>query len=435
MTISIISQSVLDGLLLSLSSLGLLGRSRGKLDRLLPLVFAGICRLSRLGLGDHDAEMAYAVLPVDQIVSFLFFFLGVLLLNSLWFQKSEGHTLFGTVAAFALYLLLRELCLLFLALCGSAEPVWYLYVGRVLSLGLWLALWGTGALRWLREKLADGDPVICIVCSNTELLLLLMLILFQFDFSVMIRWLPVTVGAVGLLAVGDVIAMLLRQHRVQARRRTALLEQYLPLVEELIEQVRARQHDFNNQMMAVAAAVSTARDLQEAQEAVTALLQHVRLDGADKELLKCDSKVISGLLFGKMKQAEFKQVRVEVTIAGAFLRRVLSEADWVEVIAILLDNAIEAAAPGDVLYARAIEEGDSLRFSVLNPHAALTNMEFIQMFRRGWSTKGEAGHGYGLYNVRQIVERHGGKDYYRQRPAEWNSLYHHWSIGFLKIEA
>lgn len=409
MTISIISQSVLDGLLLSLSSLGLLGRSRGKLDRLLPLVFAGICLLSRLGLGYHDAEMAYAVLPVDQIVSFLFFFLGVLLLNSLWFQKSEGHTLFGTIAAFALYLLLRELCLLFLALCGSAEPVWYLYVGRVLSLGLWLALWGTGALRWLREKLTDGDPVICIMCSNTALLLLLMLILFQFDFSVMIRWLPVTVGAVGLLAVGDVIAMLLRQHRVQARRRTALLEQYLPLVEELIEQVRARQHDFNNQMMAVAAAVSTARDLQEAQEAVTALLQHVRLDGADKELLKCDSKVISGLLFGKMKQAEFKQVHVEVTIAGAFLRRVLSEADWVEVIAILLDNAIEAAAPGDVLYAKAIEEGDSLRFSVLNPHAALTNMEFIQMFRRGWSTKGEAGHGYGLYNVRQIMERHGGK--------------------------
>lgn len=409
MTISIISQSVLDGLLLSLSSLGLLGRSRGKLDRLLPLVFAGICLLSRLGLGYHDAEMAYAVLPVDQIVSFLFFFLGVLLLNSLWFQKSEGHTLFGTIAAFALYLLLRELCLLFLALCGSAEPVWYLYVGRVLSLGLWLALWGTGALRWLREKLTDGDPVICIMCSNTALLLLLMLILFQFDFSVMILWLPVTVGAVGLLAVGDVIAMLLRQHRVQARRRTALLEQYLPLVEELIEQVRARQHDFNNQMMAVAAAVSTARDLQEAQEAVTALLQHVRLDGADKELLKCDSKVISGLLFGKMKQAEFKQVHVEVMIAGAFLRRVLSEADWVEVIAILLDNAIEAAAPGDVLYAKAIEEGDSLRFSVLNPHAALTNMEFIQMFRRGWSTKGEAGHGYGLYNVRQIMERHGGK--------------------------
>ena len=192
--------------------------------------------------------------------------------------------------------------------------------------------------------------------GNTALLLLLLLLLFQFDFSAMLRWLPATVGAVGLLAVCDAAALLLRQHRIQAQRRTAMLEQYLPLVEELIEQVRARQHDFNNQMMAVAAAVATAHDLQQAQQAVTSLLQHVKLDGADKELLKCDSKVISGLLFGKIKQAELKPVRVEVTIAGSFLRRTLSEADWVELIAILLDNAVEAASPGDVLYVRAAEQ-------------------------------------------------------------------------------
>ena len=97
MTISIFFQSVLDGLLLSLSGFGLLGRSRGKPDRLLPLLFAGICLLSRLGLGEQETEMAYAVLPGDHIVAFLFLFLGVLLLNSLWFQKSEGHTLFGPV--------------------------------------------------------------------------------------------------------------------------------------------------------------------------------------------------------------------------------------------------------------------------------------------------------------------------------------------------
>ena len=157
MTISIFLQSVLDGLLLSLSGFGLLGRSRGKPDRLLPLLFAGVCLLSRLGLGEQETEMAYAVLPVDHIVAFLFLFLGVLLLNSLWFQKSEGHTLFGTLAVFALYLLLREFSLLFLALCGLTEPVWYVYVGRTLSLFLLLVLWSTGVLRWLREKLADGS--------------------------------------------------------------------------------------------------------------------------------------------------------------------------------------------------------------------------------------------------------------------------------------
>ena len=409
MTTVILIQSTLDGLLFSLCSIGLLGRSRGKLDRLLPFLFAGVCLFARLELGDNDTDMAYAVLPVTRMFMFFFLFLVMLLLNSLWFQKREGHTFFGTVAAFALYLLLRESCLLLLALCGVREPVWYLYVGRVLPLLLWLALWSMGVFRWLRDKLADGDLIICIVCSNTALLLLLLLTLFQFDLSAMLRYLPVAAGALGLLVLCDGIAILLRQNREQTFRRIRMLEQYLPLAEELIEQVRARQHDYNNQMMAVAAAISTAHDLSEAQEAVTSLLQHVRLDGADKELLKCDSKVISGLLFGKIKQAELKRVRVEVTIAGAFLRNALAEADWVELIAILLDNAIEAAAPGDVLFARVIEKVDGLQFSVLNPHKALSNVEFIQMFRRGWSTKRETGHGYGLYNVRQIVERHGGK--------------------------
>ena len=32
-----------------------------------------------------------------------------------------------------------------------------------------------------------------------------------------------------------------------------------------------------------------------------------------------------------------------------------------------------------------------------------------QMFRRGWSTKANQGRGYGLFNVRRMVEQHGGK--------------------------
>lgn len=38
-----------------------------------------------------------------------------------------------------------------------------------------------------------------------------------------------------------------------------MTEQYVPIVEELISQVRARQHEFNNRMMAIETAVSSAR--------------------------------------------------------------------------------------------------------------------------------------------------------------------------------
>ena len=39
----------------------------------------------------------------------------------------------------------------------------------------------------------------------------------------------------------------------------------------------------------------------------------------------------------------------------------------------------------------------------------MSRTEMAQMFRRGWSTKAEHGRGYGLFNVRRMVEQHGGK--------------------------
>jgi len=39
----------------------------------------------------------------------------------------------------------------------------------------------------------------------------------------------------------------------------------------------------------------------------------------------------------------------------------------------------------------------------------LSNVEMTEMFKRGWSTKADTGRGYGLFNVRRLVEQHGGK--------------------------
>ncbi|KPU44757.1 sensor histidine kinase CitA [Oxobacter pfennigii] len=421
-------QSVLDGLLLSLCCLGLMGREKGKFDCLLPFLFAGVCLVVRQVFGFSTADLAYAVLPVNTVISFMFLFLAVLLINSIWFQRVEGHAFYGTIAAFALYLLLRELCLVVFYLCGVEETAWFLYVSRVLSLMLWLAIWAVGVLRWLREQLSDGSLTVRIIVSNTAILLLLILVVFRFDLSLMFRWLPVTAGTLALLLFVDGIAILIEQHRIQSQRRTKLLEQYLPLVEELIEQVRARQHEFNNKMMAVSAAMAAANDLEEAKSDVASLLQNAKLDSIDRELLKCDSKVICGMIFGKSKQAGLKCIRLDVSMAGAFLHRSLPEADWAEVIGVLIDNAIEASSPGAVLYVKAVEENGGLLFTVSNPHHALSNVEFVQMFKRGWSTKIASGHGYGLFNVRSMVERYKGKIIARNEAIEGT---HYITIGVL----
>lgn len=406
---ALLIQTALDGLLFALCALGVFGRKRGKADLAFPLLYIGLCLVTRLLFDESPGGLAFTVVPAIRLIPVLFLFLAALLLNSAWFHGTEGQTFFGTVALFALYLLLRELCLVGLSLCGLREDFWYLYGGRLLSLLLWLGLWASGGLKWLRERLADGDRWVCMVCCNAAVILLLLLVVFQFNLSSMFRRLPLTAGMLLALVLGNGIVIFADQRRIQSQRKSQLLEQYLPLVEELVEQVRGRQHEFKNQMMAISAALETAADLQEAKEAVAPLLQRMKLAPADRELLKCDSKVMSGMLFGKIRQAELRHIQIDVVISSAFLRRPIPEADWVEAAGILIDNALEASSPGDMVYVRAEDLDGSFRFTVSNPHAALSNVEFVQMFRPGWSTKAPSGRGYGLSNLRRIVERHGGK--------------------------
>ena len=168
-------------------------------------------------------------------------------------------------------------------------------------------------------------------------------------------------------------------------------------------------HKYNNRMMAISAAVMTTGTLDEAKAKITELTGQISLNPSDRELLKCDSKVLCGMLFGKIMQAQMQHIQLQISIAGSFLHRSLSESDWIDLLGILLDNALEASSDGDTVYLQAEDEVNALLLLVSNPCPPISRTEMTEMFRRGWSTKADQGRGYGLSNVRKMVEQHGGK--------------------------
>ena len=407
-SIELFVQVFLDGVLLNLCVLGVLGRPRRHLGGLLLLSNLGVCLVSRLA-GCSTNPVDYVVLPLDSFLFSPFLVLTVLLLNSIYFDSREGHILWGTVTQFSLFLLFREVCFVLLGLFGLSTGFLPIYGARILSLLLWAALWCTGMLRWIKDQLEEGDIPLCIVAGNTFLVLLLILGVWKNPSLRDYLWLPILAAILALLVLVDGIVLLWDQNRIQFQRRGRLLEQYLPMVEELVESVRARQHEYNNRMMAISAAMVTSKTLEEAQRKVAELAGQVSLEATDRELLKCDSKVLCGMLFGKVKQAQLHHIQFQISIASSFLHRSLSESDWVDLLGILLDNALEAASAGDLVLLLAEEEEGALCLLVSNPCPPMSRTEMAQMFRRGWSTKAEQGRGYGLFNVRRMVEQHGGK--------------------------
>ena len=143
---------------------------------------------------------------------------------------------------------------------------------------------------------------------------------------------------------------------------------------------------------------------------MTALTGSIGISLNDRELLSCDSKMIAGMLFGKIKQAEAANRHIELSLHGLFKKTVTPETEWIEAIGILLDNAIEASPKGSTVFLSSKKQGDFLELTVANPAPPLSNTEFMALFGKGVTTKANRdGHGFGLYNILRMTERYHGK--------------------------
>ncbi len=264
---------------------------------------------------------------------------------------------------------------------------------------------------WCRQILRNGGFAAKLGFSNIALVLSVLLSLFSFEIG-RLREHP---GGIALLLffmiLSNGVLLVYNGHKIQEQKRIQMIERYVPVVEELVSQVRSRQHEFNNRMIAIEAAVFSAESLEEARQSVSRLTKGVSLEANDRELLSCDSKIIAGILYEKRKQASLLHIEILAELRSEFRKSPLPETEWVEIIGILLDNAVEASKGGDQIHVRFCKTERSVELTVSNPFPPMSNTEFMRLFGKGVTTKQKEGgmHGYGLYNVLSIMERFHGK--------------------------
>lgn len=420
MSLSFTIQILMDSLLLFICCEGIFreyGKWKAKDLFLIPILNLGLC-IARIDthvdtnvISFQFMQNNYEIFPVNDIFMLFFFILVILVLNSVWYHSENQYTLFGTLGVFACYIIMREICILLFHICGVSGDIWYLYISRILSVLLALLILRSQSFDWIKSGMKDGNMTIHLIVGNTAVMLLVQIALLKFNIKVMMEYLYLNVGILISLILVDYILLFWEQKRIQERKRISMMEQYIPVIEELISQVRSRQHEYNNRLMAISSAVSTSENLEQAKEKVSELIQGVMIDQNDSVLLSCGSKLIGGMLYGKMKQAELHHISVQVDISAAFSQSIVQETDWIEIIGILMDNAIEASVPGDIIYFHTGIWHEQMEVLVSNPHAAFSNTEFMHMFRRGFTTKqtNSYANGHGLANIRQIVEHYGGK--------------------------
>ena len=188
-------------------------------------------------------------------------------------------------------------------------------------------------------------------------------------------------------------------------------QKYNLIYQDLISDVRRKQHEFNNHVRAISSMNLLAKDLDDLIERQNEYCSKIMKSNAPNKLLRADiSSVFAGFLYTKITQAEGKDITVKYQINLKNIEEYISFLDLVEITGNLFDNAMDAMAEweGKKMIEFAIHQSEeSLAISISNPYFEKKTEKLEGMLEEGKSSKGK-GRGLGLANVKKLVDKYHG---------------------------
>ncbi len=187
-------------------------------------------------------------------------------------------------------------------------------------------------------------------------------------------------------------------------------ELYGKTFEDMIENIRIRQHDFKNQLAAIYGMHLTAENFEELVERQKKYCDYLIEESRfDKILTKCKDKVLAGFLYTKFTEVEKIGADIEFDISLNKADCSLATYELIELIGILIDNAVEYEIEnkkGKVIYFKLSDNNENLNIICRNKADYIPIETINRFFQKGYSTKGE-NRGIGLYNVKKMLENRG----------------------------
>lgn len=198
----------------------------------------------------------------------------------------------------------------------------------------------------------------------------------------------------------------IKQVEINAERQC--YDKYSKTYEELIDVVRMRQHEFDNQLNSIISLHYTKNTYEELVEAQQEYISAIKIENRYNKLLKDGNPFFIGFIYGKFQNLSKSGIKIDYKIKVDQLDRCgIPVYKLIEVANDLITNAADALElfEDKELYVEAIETDEEIIFEVRNIGEPLQPDYIERCFEKGFSSKG-SGRGYGLYNVKTICNRY-----------------------------
>ena len=188
------------------------------------------------------------------------------------------------------------------------------------------------------------------------------------------------------------------------------MERYSRHIEELYKEVRSFRHDYTNLLTSLRLGIEE-EDMEQIKEVYDSVLKDSSQKLQDNKydlgrLVNIRDRALKSLLAGKFLKARDQNIVFNVEVPEEVQVESMSLLDFLTIVSILCDNAIEASAEASQprVSIAFIKNGAQETFIIENSIKE-EGIDVSEIFSFGVSSKGEE-RGVGLYTVMKIVESH-----------------------------
>lgn len=186
-------------------------------------------------------------------------------------------------------------------------------------------------------------------------------------------------------------------------------EIYAASYQKLIDEIRMRQHEFDNHLQAIVNQRYTCSTYEELAQAQSEYINAITYDNRYNKLLRQGNSVYIGFLYGKFVSMEEQGISIDYKINIGQLNCSMPIYKMIEITSDLLNNACEALiSPTDFpkpVYLQIDETKERIFLEIRNIGEPLSPDFVGECFKKDFSKKG-TGRGLGLYNVKRITDQY-----------------------------
>ena len=256
------------------------------------------------------------------------------------------------------------------------------------------------------ENYINDNKVIWILIINILLFLLFIVISVEDAFTFKNIYFEYTILFIMLIAINIYYYKKLFKE-LQLKKELEVNAEYKYVIDELLDKFRSNEHEFKNHINTLKAIVELENNNNLSKNIDKYIENTIKSDIYSK-LMYIDNTIIKAVIYNNIKQCNDRQIKFEYKVLGQFKDLKILDSDLSIILNNILNNAIEAVWElSEKNINLIIKETDKVEIIVENTINKKMKFNPRDMFREKNSTKGK-NRGYGLYNVKKIVEKYRG---------------------------